>query len=218
MTRPPDGDYTGNAIDGINLDDTVVDVDTTAHPRNVPYVLGSNGNIGDLRVGLNGSSNVLTLEAGVEIHFSKDTDFAVNGPAGLAIDGTPSNRVILTSGNAAVHWAGIRFKVEIAPKSHIFYARIENAGGESLSTGTCNQLLPGMNPNDSAIGFWAQPPGPIVKNTTISNSAGFGIMMDYDGDQVPMIDTNTFVDVRGCFQSLPPDSQHTCPKDPPCPR
>jgi hypothetical protein len=217
MTRLPDGDYTGNAIDAINLDDTVVDVDTTAHPRNVPYVLGSNGNIGDLRVGPNGGSSVLTLEPHVEMHFGKDNVFAVNGPAALAVEGTLGDPVTLTSGDAAVHWAGVRFTSEVSSKSHIYFAHIDDAGGASLASGTCNELDPGKNSDDGAIGFYAQPPGAIVQNTTISNSAGFGITMDYDGEQVPMVDANTFVSVHGCFQSFPPDSKNTCPKDPPCP-
>lgn len=214
----PDGDYTGNVHDAIHVSDIVVRVDAVAHDRHVPYVLGGNGDIGHLRVGLNGSANTLTIEAGARFQFLKDTDFNVNGPAGLAIDGAQGKPVVLEWATQGQHWAGLRLYGPISASTHVQYAQVSGAGGDSLSTGTCNELVAGRDPNDGAIGFWAQPPGAIVQNTTISDSAGFGIMMSYDGAQVPMLDTNTFTNVAGCFQSWPPDSQHTCPKDPPCPR
>ena len=59
--------------------------------------------------------------------------------------------------------------------------------------------------------------GAQLSNTTISDSAGYGVNELYTGALVDFVTTNTFTNVALCKQTTPEESAGTCPTTVTCP-
>jgi hypothetical protein len=153
--------------------------------------------------------------------------FAGTSPAhgALVAAGTSIGPVVFTSDEAtpaAGDWLGIWFGGIPAATSVIDSARVEFAGGASV-TGSASCPLPGMpapNP-DAAIRIFGAPASQFVTNSTIANSASNGIDRGYASDvKQDFLATNTFSGIALCNQSYPADASMACPAPSavPCPK
>jgi hypothetical protein len=232
----PTGVYTGNANDAImlfgqGLNESVLE-DATAHERGVPYLVGHATAAGTLYVGGGSGLATLTVEPGVTMAFKKGGVMYVERASGanpahgaLVAAGTAARPVVFTSAEAtpaAGSWLGIWFGGIPAATSVITYARVEFAGGASVS-GSASCPLPGMpapNP-DAAIRIFGVPASQFVTNTTLANSAGHGIDRGYASDvKQDFLATNTFSGIALCNQSYPSGVTMACPAPAavPCPK
>jgi hypothetical protein len=226
----PQGDYTGNTFDEILLpaiaqNETILE-DETMHARGVPYHVGYGASAGELRVGGNTTLTTLTIEPGVMLRFKKGAVlrtevFQGTNPASGALIavGTAASPIVFTSAEAqpaAGDWAGLTFGEVPSPADRIDFARIEYAGGATVS-GSSSCPMPGQSINDAAIRIFGPPATQFVTNTTIVRSASNGIDRGYSSTtKIDFLPTNTFQSVALCKQTYPRDNG-PCPVPVPCP-
>jgi hypothetical protein len=232
----PSGHYAGNTHDEIMLygqgQGESVYESATIHERGVPYLVGHPAAGGTLYVGGNTGFTTLTIEPGVQMRFKKGGVMYVDRGSGpnpavsaLVAAGTSAQPILFTSdapSPVAGDWLGIWFGDIPSPTDVIDNARIEYAGGVSV-TGSASCPLPGMpapNP-DAAIRIFGVPATQFVTNTTIANSAAFGIDRGYVSDvKTDFLPTNTFTGIALCNQSYPGGMTVACPAPGavPCPK
>jgi hypothetical protein len=232
----PSGHYSGNTHDEIMLygqgQGESIYESATIHDRGVPYLVGHPAAGGTLYVGGGTAFTTLTIEPGVAMRFKKGGVMYVDrasgkGPAvsALIAAGTAAQPIVFTSDAASPapgDWLGIWFGDVPAPTDVIDNARVEYAGGVSV-TGSASCPIPGMPPPnpDAAIRIFGAPASQFVTNTTIANSASFGIDRGYLSDvKTDFLATNTFSGIALCNQSYPGGMSVACP-DPgavPCPK
>jgi hypothetical protein len=239
----PSGDYTGNGIDEILIPASggaeSIQEDLTLRDRGVPYRVGMGDNA---RVDVSGGTGplaTLTIEPGVVLRFGPGASLRVetfqgDSPAkgALVAVGTAARPIVFTSSAAAPaagDWLGIWFGGRADARNRIEHARIEYAGGSSV-TGSSSCLYPGPDGgtplvNDAALRILgAAPPagGVFVQSTTIVSSAGHGIDRGWRaeaGVDLDFLPSNTFTDIARCHQSFARPANNTCPlADVPCPR
>jgi hypothetical protein len=237
----PDGVYTGNGRDEIELSVLYVTADTTFHDRSVPYDLGHDTNISSstLRVEAapDGSAALLTIEPGVTIRFGQDGWFYIqksssSDPAGAALSavGTMDKPIVFTSSLPAAAatagvWAGLHFGGGVAdPRDRLDYVQISYAGGTSgWGSYHCENLPTGgvgrVGNEDSAIAIFGTPSGQFITHTSITASAGIGIDRAWGGPAIDFLPTNDFQRIARCEQSYPPDQMVSagnweCPSGP----
>jgi hypothetical protein len=229
----PQGTYTGNGRDEILVStDSAMTRSLTIHDRGVPYRVGAVNSLADFRVGTSPGMPVatLTIEAGVTLRFKKNGVFKVEHFSGTApasgaliAVGTAAKPIVLTSAEAspaAGDWLGLYFGATPSATNIVDFVVVEYAGGSS-SSGSNSCLYPGgSSVHNAAIRFIGSgaPAWAFITNTTIAASAGFGIDRGWRDDEKPsLIPTNTFVDVAGCLETYPKDSDGACPDPVPCP-
>lgn len=228
----PSGTYTGNAIDEIVVpaiggrDD--IKEDTTLAARGVPYRIGGPNGGKSFAVAGNGSTPLLTIEPGVTLRFDKEVrllvDTAGSAPAGaLRAQGTADKPIVFESAAqppAAGDWVGIVIEGPPDPRNAIAHAKIAHAGGPSqISSYGCPSPGASSFSNEGAILLiGGQPANAFVTNTTISDSAGEGIVRGWTGDPVDLLATNTFTNVARCNQTFPKPEVGVCPDPAPCPK
>ena len=226
----PTGTYTGNGIDAIAIAGSggaVVDAQTM-HDRGVPYHVGSGADGGrmDVSTQLNGPAAVLTIEPGVTMQFPPGGTLnigTVGGPGTLlAIGGTGAQQIVFTSDQGlaaqAGDWLGIVFNDPVEAQSVMQNARVEFAGGVTVSNnGSCP--YPGRTGvNYAAIRIFGGPLSQFITDTTIFASLRDGIDRGWRADLQPdFLASNTFTAVAGCKQSMPRTANGVCPATPACP-
>ena len=233
----PVGGYTGNAIDQILLPVTsnneTINETTTLHERGVPYLVGHATSAGDLRIDSPASQPpvTLTIEPGVVMKFKKAGVLRIavassTNPArgSLIAVGTPDKKIVFTSNEAAPQagdWLGLRYGGVPTNTNKLDYARVEHAGGTSVSgAGSCpdNAELS----NDAAIRIGGWPTTQFVTNTEIIGSPTNGIDRGWrdDREKIDFLSTITFTGVALCNQTYPPNAANNCPAeaDVPCPK
>ena len=231
----PSGVYTGNGHDAIAIAGSggpVLDAQTM-HNRGVPYHVGSGADGGrlDINSQLSGRAAVLTIEPGVTVQFppggtlNVDPTSGVNTAQGalIAIGGTAADqKIVFTSdqgaASAAGDWLGIGFGGAIDPRSTMQNARVEFAGGQTVSNnGSCP--YPGrVGVNYAAIRIFGPPTTQFITDTTILASLRDGIDRAWRADLQPdFLASNTFTAVAGCKESTPRTFNGVCPANPPCP-
>jgi hypothetical protein len=232
-TNVPTGVYTGNAKDEILLPSDHAysdwqDPEATLHERGVPYFVGSSNSAGDLRVdGGQGKLAKLTIEPGVTMKFKKGGVLRItvasgtNAPTGVLVAaGTAAKPIVFTSGEdapVAGSWLGLTFGEVPSPNNKIDHARIEFAGGATVS-GSDSCIMPSTTINDAAVRVLGEAPQ-FITNTVISDSASNGIDRGFRSDLKPtFLPTNTFVNVLKCTETYPKDANGACPSSVPCPR
>jgi hypothetical protein len=232
----PSGDYTGNATgrDAIAIAGSggpVVDAQTM-HNRGVPYHVGSGADSGrmDVNSQVAGQTAVLTIEPGVTVQFppggtlniEPGTGTAASKGALIAIGSPqPGGTIVFTSdrgaASAAGDWLGVAFGGAIDPRTTMQYARVEFAGGASLS-GSNSCPYPGVPINDAAIRIFGPPLNQFVTNTEVRSSARFGIDRGWRADVQPdFLASNTFTAVASCKETTPRTFDGVCPASVPCP-
>ncbi len=228
----PEGSYTGNATDEIILpangvrDDIVAD--TTFAARGVPYRVGGPTGGRLLRVGSAATNPLLTIEAGVILRFDPETRLEIDGAKGtphgaLRARGTAAAPIVFTSAAAAPaagDWVGLTLKGGAEPRTELAFATISYAGGPSgISSYGCPSPLNRSFSNEAAvIIFDGEPSRAFVTNTTITYSAGEGIVRGWTGAPVDFLQSNTFEDVARCHQTFPKPAAGNCPDPAPCPQ
>ncbi|HQR11982.1 MAG TPA: hypothetical protein PLW68_11705 [Casimicrobiaceae bacterium] len=231
-TLPP-GQYTGNQIDEIIVDNAAtVPGDETFRNLGVPYRMNTGYSQIPQLSAQQGGLSTLTIEAGVTIKLLKSpgNDWKIvlgasNGdlpaniwPVKLIANGTLAKPIVFTSASltpTAGDWAGIRWSGGPATGNVVNYVRVEYAGADSGAVGFgC-----GPSDNDSALLFLNWIPGAnIVQNSTFSDSAAGGIVLGWVSDASFDFKTgNTFTNIaNGCAvarwkNKTPP----ACPSLPP---
>jgi hypothetical protein len=231
----PEGGYTGNAADEINLpaDQGTITDGATMRDRGVPYRIGNVSTSGDLliarRPGEPGVST-LTIEPGVVLRFKPGGRLRVAAGTGdtpangaLVAAGTAARPIVFTSSAAAPaagDWLGIWFGLLPDPANRIDHAVIEYAGGLS-STGSSACVPSTGTEMDAAIRIFNRPASQFVTNTAIRDSARHGIDRSWVADErIDFLPTNTFERIGYCFQTWPRLTGMACPAtaDVPCPR
>lgn len=148
----PDGQYTGNGVDVINVYSATVTTSQTWHKRDVPYRLGG--------VEIRGwNTPTLTLDPGIELQIGgllRITQGAVHAV------GTDSAPVLLTGiNNAPGAWMGVEVD-SLASATTIFdHVIIDYAGGSDGIVAAAVRI--------------AKDLGPIIQNSVIRNSGGCGV-------------------------------------------
>jgi hypothetical protein len=227
----PTGVYTGNAKDAIFLigsdaGQQAIQEDATLFNRGVPYEVGGDGVSANLNVGAiePDPAPLLTIEPGVTIRFAAGGHLYVGNPlepaGSVSALGTEVAPITFTSAATdpiAGDWWGIYIFDTPDGRTKFDHVIVEYAGGASSSgSGSC--LYQGITNQDAAIRFMdGAPPGEIVTNSEIRDSAGHGIDRGWIGAAIDFTASNTFVNVKNCVQTLPkPDPPTTCPISPPC--
>ncbi len=228
----PDGSYTGNAIDRIEVDPFVdIEEDATISDHGVPYWIS---NFTELHVarpfGDTGAVPLLTIEAGVTLAFEPGTNagFQIGGtsnppqPGSLAINGTVAAGVTLTSAAAspvAGDWPGLVFATgagAAGTTQEVSYTTIEYAGADNSATGgiLCFSEDSVGNTLDEVgamvISDWA-PAVSFLHSSVLQHSLGWGVVRGWDtsqGGDVDFATTNTFLDLVACEQN---EIRDVCP-------
>jgi hypothetical protein len=181
--------------------------------------------------GADGTSPVLTIEAGVVLKFGKvssglfiERAMTTNAARGaLRVLGTLDKHVTFTSNEATPapgDWTGIHFRGLPDARNKIDYAVVEYAGGDTGTRGfSCGTpVSPDPSSNEAAIAIFGQPASAFVTNTLLSKSAANGIERAWTGTPLDLEPSNTFSEVRWCKQTYPRPQTGTCPDPPPCPQ
>jgi len=228
----PTGTYTANTINEIMIADTAGQVTTsqTLRDRGVPYRVGAAANA-QLDVVAPTGVAVLTIEPGVTLKFQPGGRLRIDTTTGgtaaakgaLVAVGTVARPIVFTSvaaTPAAGDWIGIWFSGATDPASRIQHARVEFAGGTTV-TGSNSCPYPGrLGENYAAIRIFGTP-APLtqyITDTTILSSARDGIDRGWRDDPQPdYLPTNTFTSVAGCKQTVPRTTAGVCPATPACP-
>jgi hypothetical protein len=228
-TLPP-GNYTGNAVDEIQLfgESPHNNVEIAEHIRNrgVPYQVGGNGEFGVITV-LGGAEASLTVDPGVTLKFfssgSNVGGLNVGGTGDqvlgqLVAVGTAEAPIVFTGAGqspAAGAWEGITFVGPLAAGNRLEHVRIEAAGAHGGDVGF------GCAPSggtDGALKLFTQPAAAFLKSSAVVHSSSHGVFEAYDGAEVDFMTGNTFEDVAGCNQVIPKTTDGKCPDPPPCPK
>ena len=230
----PSGTYTGNTINELLIATAGGQISTTQtiRDRGVPYRVGDAANAQIDVVSLTGPVPVLTIEPGVTLKFQAggllriDTNGGTTVPAkgALVAVGTAAKPIVFTSvaaTPAAGAWQGIWFSGATDAASRIQHARIEFAGGTTV-TGSNSCPYPARlgEPNYAAIRIFGTtaPATQFVTDTTIVSSLRDGIDRGWRDDPAPdFLPTNTFTSLGGCKQTTPRTLAGVCPPTPPCP-
>lgn len=234
LTNLPTGTYTGNTLDAIVVEtEAYGDVtleDVTIHDRGVPYIVGKDYSVGAFVVGGTTTTSVtLTIEPGVVMKFKKDEgarlifDKGSNARAAnatLKAVGTADKHIVFTSvasSPAPGDWMGLSFG-NIPTGNQLEFVEVRYAGGPSRANGFHCMPNGSLSPNeDAAISVWGNQGTAFVTNSIISDSAGVGINLAYQGATVDFTPTNTFTNIAGCKQSTPRPVSGLCPAAGSCP-
>ena len=226
----PAGSYTGNGTDAIILPGGVFVESATLKNLGVPYDIGTKtGAAGDLRVEgpQGGAVSTLTIEAGVKLRFKKAGAFSVSYASGttpataaLIAVGTADAPIIFTSWEdppAAGDWLGVSFGLVPLATNHVDFVRVEYAGGLSGTEDASCRASGEDAANNAGIRIFGPPSSEFVTNTTIANSASYGIERAWRADnQTDFLPTNHFEQVAKCNQTFPKDANGACPASWPC--
>lgn len=220
----PSGTYTGNTDDSIVVETEAYGEvnyeNVTFHDRGVPYRIGGDKTLGDLRVGP--GAFTLTLEAGVKLAFKKAGALtAVDSAAatGLIVaNGTAAKPVVLTSGEktpAAGDWVGVVLG-KVAGAFKLDHVELRYAGGPSGANGHHCQPNPTVTGeqsknDDAALAIYHQPAGSYLTNSVVADSAGDGVNNAYTGTFVDAKPTNTFTAIASCSVTYPLPTAGLCP-------
>jgi len=238
LTNLPDGDYSGNTIDRILIDNTRLGrndqtLEIVAHNRGTPYRLGIFGNTTVWYLGAPVGSAITTLriEPGVRLLMAKDVSIyvaSVSDAASAAIiaQGTEAAPIEFGSDAAtpmAGDWRGILFGAPPSADTILDHVVFRYCG--SLATETSGFSC-GTEPATSkggivgALMFASNRPitRQILVNSRIEDSASNGIDRGWTGDPVDYLPTNTFTRVAYCTQTSPRPNMGQCPDPAPCPR
>ncbi len=241
---PAGSSFAGNAKDGVVVETafttrfsaaTRLITSGTIRKFDVPYIIGLGAVKTDLIISTVESgpptftnTPVITIEAGVELRFSKVRD--VNSYQSLInIDSAPDNGVwkplgtlraigtaaapiVFTSNEqtpAAGDWATIALE-ELSAQTQLDHVVIAYAGADARALGACNTGAPsggGSSPvdGDAALQVFmhgASGPGhnPLT-NSEILDSAGSGVYRAWDQNDLDMTAGNTFTRIAWCRQT-----------------
>ena len=241
----PDGKYTGNTADIIQLQSAffaaqantrAITRDVTFHNRGVPYCAGMK-EPGEIVIGdVNNPTSIplVTVEAGVAIGWPKGTSAGGrlrivadnSGPTTVALGalaavGDAANHILFSSCEgstaAAGDWIGLMFN-GVDARTRLEYVEVDDAGANSGVIGTC-QTNQNNNDADAAVQILLQQgdvTAPFIANSIIAASAGNGIHRGWMGSDTDFISGNTLTQIAWCAETLVPDLSNACPTTP-CP-
>jgi len=221
----PSGDLRGNRRDEVLVREDLasgflgLQVDRTMQALSVPYRIGTSDRE-PMRIGSSSGAGfaTLTIDAGVTMRFSAGVGLRVLASPDRALGairalGTQEAPVTFTSAVDTPRpgdWPGLYFESPLAASNLVQSSIIAFAGGYcSCSLVSCSPV----RVYDAAIVFdGAAPPTPFVRNTTIRDSAGHGVLRSWhDRADVDFLATNTFERIAGCKQTSPTFRDVVCP-------
>lgn len=103
--------------------------------------------------------------------------------------------------------------------ARVDHVRIEHAGAHGGDSGWgCPPS--GMFDSDGAIKIFNEPSSAFVTSSTLAHSSSHGIYRAWQGGNLSLLATNTFIDIAGCFEVEPkaPPPGPVCSPTPSCPR
>lgn len=115
----------------------------------------------------------LTIEEGVLIHVKEDVGIWVNSEGTLISKGSSGNEVVITSNNESgdIHWKGLFIRSSTS-KNSINYTKIDYAGNSEY--GDFADFV------DLQVGIGLSDGGKVIfKNSTVSNSNGYGMYVRF---------------------------------------
>ncbi len=188
---PADSIFSGNQLNAVQLRSGAVRKTQTWPRLSIPYLLDSILKISELDTDPPqppGPDIQLTLPPGTEIQMDSGASIFVSGPTGRLIaqgtDGAPIRFVPNTATPRKNHWVGL-FLID-SPESRLDHVFISHADVSNLL------VSPGMTATGEV--------GPIVTNSTFSDSARCGIQTRTSSSGVVPLDytlakyNNTFLD------------------------
>ena len=226
MSTIPDGAYTGNGVDQIQVigedPHSSIEGDQTMRNLGVAFHVGGNGAFGQLRIGSLTGLATLTIEPGVRVVLENNT-----ANPGVVEIGTSSVRGrLIAAGTQAAPitfepasgtWNGLDYAPPIADGNVLDWVTVKTAGGPGGASGFgCPPST--FNTNDAAIRLFGEPSASFIHHTTVDGSAGHGILRGWRGMPVDLLGDTTFIGVFGCNQVEPKDSNGGCPVSPSCPK
>lgn len=241
----PAGVYSGNAVDEILVNPFHdVEKDMTIADAGVPYRIDGTGSAPTTLTVVRNFDNaaapvpVLTVDAGVVLKFGTNGALRIGGSSvnarrgGLIVRGTALNAVTFTSAAdspSAGDWRGLVIYNPIGTTIPIAidYAKIEFAAqGSFCQAYTCAaDSSPGDLAGEAAAlsvcGGQLDPAG-IMRNSTISDSAGWGVLRGWEGlsagpDFTATAAANIYTNIAYCNQSMrdpAPGTSESCPTSP----
>lgn len=146
----------GNTVDGVLITNGTLSTAATWPALNVPYLFDS------IDV-----DAVLTISAGAAFVAESGAEIEVSADGALNAVGTAESPITFVGGQSITgHWDGITYRFSNNPLNVLDFVTVANggSGGASNSTG-----------NISVVCFTSSPTLLSISNSTISDSAGFGI-------------------------------------------
>ena len=221
VTSFPSGTYTGNGLDAIVVtrDADPVVQDVTLRDLGVPYIFAEDGTDKfELTIGGHSASEsaTLTVQPGVTMKMGPGSVISVQEGGKLVAAGEVAKPIVITSmaaSPAAGDWGGLSFGATIRAGNTLNYVTIAYAGGENLDNPGTHCEPGGVDSLSERAGvtFNSQPASAFITNSTIRDSAKYGINLAYQGTPVDFRPTNTFTNVALCKQTTPQQSDGTCP-------
>ncbi len=134
---------------------------------------------------INGELTINTgwkLNPGVILEMNRDAVIRINTSGYLSAKGTTKDKVIFTSADgSAAYWRGI-ICYSADPKTILENAEVRNAGGNII-----------VSAKKANIAIWGTKATMTIKNTQISGSGGYGVMVGYGSSaNADLTTANTF--------------------------
>ena len=153
----PGNTASGNGTDGIELRGSIISSDMTLSNASIPYIATE-----DISVYGN-PEPILTIEPGVTIKFAGAYDLKIGNASSekgtLIAQGTSSDPIVFTSTDSnSNNWSGIRFYYHPETESVLDHVTVEYAGR-----------------NSTGKGIYINNSSPIISNSIIRYSEGYGI-------------------------------------------
>ncbi|MEX0723853.1 MAG: PKD domain-containing protein [Gracilimonas sp.] len=141
---------------------------------------------------INVSGAELVIEAGTQIEFEEAAGLYFNGTAKLSINGTSTEPVLLTGvEKTAGYWKGLGFDSG-SIRHTITHANIEYGGNASTHSGLNEAANIALESNVLEL-----------TNSTLSNSASYGLYIESSGTTLPDFSTNTFAENGNASALIP---------------
>lgn len=126
----------------------------------------------------------LTLEPGVDLRFAADTLMYVSQNGSLNAVGTEAQPILITGVNpVAGFWNGIQWVSSTSTNNRLSYVTVEYGGGDPARSG--NLIVEGSGVNLT------------IENSTIANSAGYGLYQISSGAVITQEDVTYSNNVSG---------------------
>ncbi len=171
-----------------------------------------------------GGLTTWTIESGATLAFAAGSRIVIDAPttddaATGAIVATGVTFTSAAAAPAAGDWVGLVFRGTPNRANQISNAHVEYAGASSQSSsyGCPSPLAPSFANDGAIVIVGGRPAASFVTQTTITSSAGDGIVRGWTGDELDFTATNTFTGVARCNQTFPRPTVGACPATPPCP-
>ncbi len=156
--------FSGNTQDHVWVDADNLAVSQTWQAIDVPYVLDSSLSVNEA------PGITLTIEAGATLLFRPNAGIEVGSDGGLIAQGTTGAPIVFDWAVQNTPWRGIHFHNSASASNLLEYVTVDHGGGYDFSYGDPGNIVL------TSSGF---PVLLTLNNSTIQNSAGYGVWVDH---------------------------------------